>query len=84
MSYQEVFLVFITWFEFGFFFLQGVETDPHLALTLPPDAKPAKAKVEDPVALPTTEELSIRIGRGGAHSGKPPFIHPSSAISAKS
>lgn len=48
----------------------GVETDPHLALTLPSDAKPAKAKVEDPVAPSTTEELSIRIGRGGAQSDK--------------
>lgn len=64
-------------------FPQGVETDPHLALTLPPDAKPTKAKVEDPVAPPTSEELSIRIGRGSAQSGKPPFIRPSSAISAK-
>ncbi|KAB5555249.1 hypothetical protein PHYPO_G00031320 [Pangasianodon hypophthalmus] len=48
----------------------GVETDPHLVLALPPDAKPAKEKVEDPVAPPTTEELSIRIGRGGTHSDK--------------
>ncbi|XP_047673875.1 zinc transporter ZIP11 isoform X4 [Tachysurus fulvidraco] len=59
----------------------GVETDPHLALTLSSGAKPAKAKVEDPAATPTTEELSIRIGRGGSHLGKPPFINPSSAIS---
>lgn len=58
-------------------------TDPHLALTLPADTKPAKEKMEDPVAPLTTEELSIRIGRAGAHSGKPHFIHPSSAISAK-
>ncbi|KAI5609710.1 hypothetical protein C0J50_5690 [Silurus asotus] len=43
--------------------LMGVETDPHLALTLPPDAKPAKAKVEDPVASPTAEEMSIRIDK---------------------
>ncbi|GAA6087966.1 zinc transporter ZIP11 isoform X1 [Tachysurus ichikawai] len=54
--------------------------DPHLALTLSSGAKPAKAKVEDNVATPTTEELSIRIGRGGSHLGKPPFINPSSAI----
>ncbi|KAK3529297.1 hypothetical protein QTP70_027733 [Hemibagrus guttatus] len=60
----------------------GFETDPHLALTLSSDAKPAKAKVEDPVAPATTEELSIRIGRGGTHIGKPPFIHPSSAIAS--
>ncbi|XP_046709525.1 zinc transporter ZIP11-like isoform X2 [Silurus meridionalis] len=43
--------------------LLGVEKDPHLALTLPPDAKPAKAKVEDPVASPTAEEMSIRIDK---------------------
>ncbi|XP_027014902.2 zinc transporter ZIP11 isoform X3 [Tachysurus fulvidraco] len=48
----------------------GVETDPHLALTLSSGAKPAKAKVEDPAATPTTEELSIRIGRGGSHLDK--------------
>ncbi|XP_060795474.1 zinc transporter ZIP11-like isoform X4 [Neoarius graeffei] len=41
----------------------GVETDLHLALTLPPDAKPAKEKMEDPVAPPITEELSIRIDK---------------------
>ncbi|XP_027014903.2 zinc transporter ZIP11 isoform X5 [Tachysurus fulvidraco] len=41
----------------------GVETDPHLALTLSSGAKPAKAKVEDPAATPTTEELSIRIDK---------------------
>ncbi|TSK14490.1 Zinc transporter ZIP11 [Bagarius yarrelli] len=41
----------------------GVQTDPHLTLTLSPDTKPAKAKVEDSVALPTTEELSIRIDK---------------------
>ncbi|XP_060719819.1 zinc transporter ZIP11-like isoform X2 [Tachysurus vachellii] len=41
----------------------GVETDPHLALTLSSGAKPAKAKAEDPVAPPTTEELSIRIDK---------------------
>ncbi|XP_058262050.1 zinc transporter ZIP11 isoform X2 [Hemibagrus wyckioides] len=41
----------------------GVETDPHLALTWSSDAKPAKAKVEDPVTPGTTEELSIRIDK---------------------
>ncbi|KAM9462290.1 zinc transporter ZIP11 isoform 2-T2 [Clarias gariepinus] len=41
----------------------GFVTDPHLALTLPSDAKPVKAKVEDSVAPATTEELSIRIDK---------------------
>ncbi|XP_041942798.1 zinc transporter ZIP11-like isoform X1 [Alosa sapidissima] len=46
----------------------GVGADPHVALALPPEAKLTKEKQEDP---PTdTDELSIRIGRGGANPDK--------------
>ncbi|KAL6475038.1 hypothetical protein MHYP_G00160780, partial [Metynnis hypsauchen] len=49
----------------------GVDVDPHLSLAHPADSRPPKEKVEDPVAPSTeAEELSIRIGRTGAHSDK--------------
>ena len=54
--------------------VQGVGADPHTALALPPDAK--LAKEEEPMfSTPDPEEMTIRIGRGGPLSGKPPFIY---------
>ncbi|XP_056152968.1 zinc transporter ZIP11-like isoform X1 [Lampris incognitus] len=49
----------------------GVGTDPHVALALPADSKSAKEKMDDPLFLQAdTEEMSIRIGRGGPLSDK--------------
>lgn len=56
--------------------LQGVGTDPHLAFALPHDAKQTKEKAEDPSLQQLDEEMSIRIGRAGTFSGKPPFMYP--------
>ena len=57
--------------------LQGVGADPHVALALPPEAKLTKEKQEDFLATPTdVQELSIRIGRGGAYPGKPQLSTP--------
>lgn len=56
---------------------QGVGADPHLALALPPESKLMKEKVEEPsFPLLDSDEMTIRIGRAGPHSGKPPFIYP--------
>lgn len=56
--------------------LQGIGTDPHLAFALPHDAKQTKEKAEDPSLQQLDEEMSIRIGRAGTLSGKPPFMYP--------
>lgn len=56
--------------------LQGVGTDPHFAFTLPHDAKQMKEKAEDTSLQQLDEEMSIRIGRAGTLSGKPPFMYP--------
>lgn len=55
---------------------QGVDADPHIALALPPEPKLAKEKAEEPSFQYLDEEMSIRIGRAGPFSGKPPFIYP--------
>ncbi|KAK6478262.1 zinc transporter ZIP11-like isoform X1 [Huso huso] len=50
----------------------GAGEDPHLAFAFSQDHKPSKEK-EDPACLQTDDqELSIRIGRTGLHSGKHP------------
>lgn len=56
--------------------LQGVGADPHLAFALPHDAKQMKEKAEEPSLQLLNEEMSIRIGRAGTLSGKPPFMYP--------
>lgn len=60
----------------SFCHLQGVGTDPHLAFALPHDSKQTKEKAEDPSLQQLDEEMSIRIGRAGTLSGKPPFMYP--------
>lgn len=56
---------------------QGVGADPHIALALPPESKQAKEKTDDPSFQPLdSDEMTIRIGRAGPLSGKPPFIYP--------
>lgn len=55
---------------------QGVGADPHMALALPPESKVAKEKPETPSFQYLDEEMSIKIGRAGLLSGKPPFIYP--------
>ena len=50
--------------------------DPHIALALPPESKLAKEKAEEPSLQLSDEEMTIRIGRAGPLSGKPPFIYP--------
>lgn len=55
---------------------QGVGADPHMALALPPESKVAKEKPETASFQYLDEEMSIRIGRAGLLSGKPPFIYP--------
>lgn len=55
---------------------QGVGADPHMALALPPVSKVAKEEPETPSFQYLDEEMSIRIGRAGLLSGKPPFIYP--------
>lgn len=60
-----------------FFYPQGVGSDPHTALALPPDSKLAKEKADEPSFEPfDSDEMTIRIGRAGPLSGKPPFIYP--------
>lgn len=62
---------------------QGVCTDPHAALALPRDSKLGKEKAEDPLLqLPDSDEMTIRIGRAGPVTGKPPHpLHiPTSAV----
>lgn len=56
--------------------LQGVGTDPYFAFTLPHDAKQMKEKAEHASLQQLDEEMSIRIGRAGTLSGKPPFMYP--------
>lgn len=56
--------------------LQGVGADPHFAMALPLDSKMAKEKAEESSFQHLDEEMSIRIGRTGPLSGKPPFIYP--------
>uniref|UniRef100_A0A8C2B887 Uncharacterized protein n=1 Tax=Cyprinus carpio TaxID=7962 RepID=A0A8C2B887_CYPCA len=65
-----------------YFYFQGVGTDPHMALVLPSDAKHAKEKKKSSMAGLSEEEeqLSIRIGRAGVHSGKLFFTDPQSAL----
>lgn len=53
-----------------------MDADPHIALALPPEPKLAKEKAEEPSFQYLDEEMSIRIGRAGPFSGKPPFIYP--------
>lgn len=60
---------------------QGVGADPHVALALPPESKGAKEKEETPSFQYLDEEMSIRIGRAGLLSGKPPFIYPQLQLS---
>lgn len=55
---------------------QGVGADPHIALALPPESKLAKEKAGEPSFPLSDEEMTIRIGRAGPLSGKPPFIYP--------
>lgn len=55
---------------------QGVGADPHIALALPPESKVVKQKAEEPSFQHLDEEMTIRIGRAGPLSGKPPFIYP--------
>ncbi len=59
-------------------FPQGFGMDPHVALALPSDAKLAKEKKKSSMAglSEEEEELSIRIGRAGVHSGKLFFTNP--------
>lgn len=60
-----------------FFHPQGIGADPHIALALPPESKLVKEKAEDPSFQHlNTDEMTIRIGRAGPLSGKPPFIYP--------
>lgn len=47
-----------------------------MAFALPPESKVAKEKSEEPSFQHLDEEMSIRIGRAGLLSGKPPFIYP--------
>ncbi|CDQ73185.1 unnamed protein product [Oncorhynchus mykiss] len=54
-------------------FNSGVGVDPHTALALSPDSKLAK---EEDLLFPASDEMTIRIGRAGPLSGKPPFIYP--------
>uniref|UniRef100_A0A3B5AX97 Uncharacterized protein n=1 Tax=Stegastes partitus TaxID=144197 RepID=A0A3B5AX97_9TELE len=57
--------------------LLWILTDPHTALALPPDSKLAKEKMEEPALQQMdSDEMTIRIGRAGPLSGKPPFIYP--------
>lgn len=56
--------------------LQGVGADPHFVFALPHDAKQMKEKAEEPSLPLLNEEMSIRIGRAGTLSGKPPFMYP--------
>uniref|UniRef100_A0A672KX42 Uncharacterized protein n=1 Tax=Sinocyclocheilus grahami TaxID=75366 RepID=A0A672KX42_SINGR len=56
------------------FFFQGVGTDPHMAVVLPTDAKLKKKSSMS--GLSEEEQLSIRIGRAGVHSGKLFFTDP--------
>lgn len=59
------------------FYPQGVGADPHIALALPPDSKLAKEKADEPLFQTfDSDEMTIRIGRTGPLSGKPPFIYP--------
>lgn len=61
----------------SFCYPQGVGADPHIAFALPPESKLVKAKAEEPsFPLPDSDEMTIRIGRAGPLSGKPPFIYP--------
>lgn len=54
--------------------------DPHMALALPSDVKMAKEKKKNSMAGLEEEDLSIRIGRTGVHSGKLLFTYPHSAL----
>ncbi|KAI3365444.1 hypothetical protein L3Q82_010526 [Scortum barcoo] len=57
--------------------LLGVGTDPHTALAMPPGSKLAKEKAEDPSFQHSdSDEMTIRIGRAGPLSGKPPIVYP--------
>lgn len=52
-----------------------------MALALPSDVKLAKEKKKNSmVGLSEEDDLSIRIGRTGVHSGKPVFTYPHSAL----
>lgn len=62
---------------FRFCHSQGVGGDPHTTLALLPDSKIAKKKAEDLSSqILDSDEMTIRIGRAGPHSGKPTFIYP--------
>lgn len=45
-------------------------------MALPPESKVVKQKAEEPSFQHLDEEMTIRIGRAGPLSGKPPFIYP--------
>lgn len=62
--------------------LQGIVSDPHMALALPSDKKKKKSSLAGLCEEEEDEEeqMSIRIGRAGVHSGKLFFTIPLSSL----